>query len=66
MSTAQIIAEIEALSPGEREKVLHHFLRLSEEDIPVAFRRSMADALAGKGVDMEIAMREEPPAESAH
>jgi hypothetical protein len=61
MSAAQIIAEIEALPAVEREEVLNHFLRLREDEIPVAFRRSMADALAGRGVDMETALNEDPP-----
>jgi hypothetical protein len=61
MSAAQVIAEIEALPAEEREKVLNHFLRLREEDIPESFRRSMADALAGRGYDMEVVMRETPP-----
>jgi predicted transcriptional regulator len=61
MSTAQVIAEIEALPPAEREEVLNHFLKLRENEIPAAFRRSMADAAAGRGVDMETALREDPP-----
>lgn len=61
MSAAEVIAEIEALPPAEREQVLNHFLQLREDEIPPAFRRSMADALAGRGVDMDLALREEPP-----
>jgi len=61
MSTAQIIAEIEALPPVEREEVLNHFLRLRDDEIPATFRRSIADALAGHGVDMETALNEDPP-----
>ncbi len=61
MSAAEVIAEIEALPDAEREEVLNHFLRLREEEIPPEFRRGMADALAGIGVDMETALREDPP-----
>lgn len=55
--------------PDVPEEVWHGYedyederrLALREEDIPPTFRRSMADALAGHGVDMETALREEPP-----
>jgi hypothetical protein len=61
MSAAEVIAEIEALPAPEREKVLDHLLALREEEIPASFRRSYADAMEGRGVDMEIALNEEPP-----
>lgn len=62
MSTEEVIAEIEALPEAERARVLDHFHRLREPEIPESFRRGMAQAAAGRGVEMETALREIPPA----
>ena len=61
VSAREIIAQIDALPPQEREVVFEHVHRLEEANVPENFRRSMAEALAGKGVDMETALREVPP-----
>jgi hypothetical protein len=61
MSAAEVIAEIETLPPAERATVLDHFLQVREEEIPPALARGMADALAGRGYDMERVMNGEPP-----
>ncbi len=61
MSAAEVIAEIEALPDAERAQVLEYFTVLRLEDIPESFRRGMADALAGRFVDMETALSEPPP-----
>jgi hypothetical protein len=61
MSAAEVIAEIEALPDAERERVMDYFTLLRLEDIPESFRRGMADALAGRLVDMETVLSEPPP-----
>ena len=61
MSAQEIIAQINALPPKERDMVFEHIHRLEEAGVPENFRRSMAEALAGRGVDMETALRETPP-----
>lgn len=61
VSAEEIIAQIDALPPREREIVFEHVHRVEEADVPENFRRSMAEALAGRGVDMETALNEAPP-----
>jgi hypothetical protein len=61
VSAKEIIAQIDALPPQEREIVFEHVHRLEEANVPENFRRSMAEALAGRGVDMETALHEVPP-----
>ena len=61
VSAKEIIAQIDALPPQEREIVFEHVHRLEEANVPENFRRSMAEALAGLGVDMETALHEVPP-----
>ena len=61
MSAQEIIAEIDALPEEERTKIVEHLLRIEEEAVPESFRRGMAEALAGRGVDMETALHEVPP-----
>ena len=62
MSAKEIIAQIDALPPEERDIVFEHIHRLEEAKVPENFRRSLAEALAGRGVDMETALNEVPPA----
>jgi hypothetical protein len=61
MSTEQVIAAIEAMPEEEQARILEHFRPLAEADIPASFRRGMAQALAGQGVDMETALSSPPP-----
>jgi len=61
MSAEEVIAEIEALPEEEQARVFERFRPLTESDIPEELRRSMAQALAGRGVDMETALTEVPP-----
>jgi hypothetical protein len=61
VSAKEVIAEIDALPPAERKLVLEHIYKVTEAEIPEAFRRSIADALSGKGVDMEVALSQVPP-----
>ena len=61
MSAKEVIQEIEALSEVERLVVLDYVQRKAAAEAPESFHRGMADALAGRGVDMETALRETPP-----
>ena len=61
MSAKEIMAEIDALPPQEREIVFEHVHRLEESNVPENFRRSLAEALAGRGVEMETALQDVPP-----
>lgn len=61
MSVTEILQEIDRLSKEERWKVVEHVNQLVEEDIPESFKRGMADAQAGRFVDMETALHQTPP-----
>jgi hypothetical protein len=61
MSVKEVIAGIEALPEKEKLEVLDYVQRKAMSEAPESFRRGMADALAGRGVDMETALRETPP-----
>jgi hypothetical protein len=60
MSTSELIAELKALPPTEREKVAAALL---EDDswIPESFREAMRDVEAGREVPMDTALFEPPP-----
>lgn len=61
MSAIEVIAEIKTLPREEKEQVWEHLHREMLAEVPESFRRGMADALAGRGVDMETALNEVPP-----
>lgn len=62
MTAEAIIAEIEALPPIERSKVLAHFdSQIDDSWIPTAFQRAMEEVSAGKLVDMDRVIRGEAP-----
>ena len=61
MTAEKVIAEIEALPREERARVVEYVHRLTEAEVPESFRRGMEQALAGRGVEMETALRETPP-----
>ena len=62
MTAEAIIAEMEALTPAERSKVLAHFdLQATDAWIPDSFKRSMDEAASGKLVDMERVLRGDAP-----
>ena len=61
MSAKEVIKEIEALPAAERIEVLDYVQRKAMAEAPESFHRGMAEALAGRGVDMETALRETPP-----
>ncbi|HEY0551838.1 MAG TPA: hypothetical protein VGF13_19705 [Verrucomicrobiae bacterium] len=61
MSAKEVIQEIEALPEAERIAVLEYVQRKAAAQAPESFHRGMAQALTGRGVDMETALREIPP-----
>lgn len=62
MTAEAIIAEMEALPPAERSKVLAHFeLEADDSWIPESFQRSMDEAAAGKFVDLDRVVRGDAP-----
>ncbi len=62
MTAEAIIAEMEALPPAERSKVLAHFDSPPDDSwIPESFQRSMDEASAGKLVDRERLFRGDAP-----
>jgi hypothetical protein len=60
MSVKEVIAEIEAMPEKERLELLNYVQSKAMAEVPESFRRGMADAQAGRGVDMETALRETP------
>jgi predicted transcriptional regulator len=61
MSALEVIEQIKALSPSERETVARFLLKEDDSWIPDEFKEAMADAEAGRLVDMETALFETPP-----
>jgi hypothetical protein len=62
MTAEAIIAEMEALPPVERSKVLAHFdFQANDSWIPETFQRSMDEACADKLVDMDRVLRGDAP-----
>ena len=62
MTADAIIAELKALSPAERSKVLSHFESpLDVTWIPESFKRSMDEAAVGKLVEMDRILRGDAP-----
>jgi len=56
MSAAEIIEQIKALSPNERAEVAKFVAETDDSWVPESFKRGMADAEAGRFVDMEIVL----------
>jgi hypothetical protein len=62
MTAEAIIAELEALPPAERSKVLAHFdFPANDSWIPESFKRSMDEVSAGKLVEMDRVLRGDAP-----
>ena len=62
MSAAEIIEQFKALPPEERAEVTKYVVEHDDSWIPEDFKQGMADAAAGRIVDMEIVMSGvEPP-----
>jgi hypothetical protein len=56
-----LIEEIKALPPAERQRVVKFIVEQDDSWIPESFKQGMADAAAGRLVEMESALRETPP-----
>ena len=66
MSAAEIIEQIKALSPTERAAVAKFIVENDDSWIPESFKQGMADAEAGRFVDMETVLRgAKPPSRKA-
>ena len=61
MSALEVIEQIKALPLAERETVARFILKEDDSWIPDEFKEAMADAEAGRVVDMETALFETPP-----
>jgi hypothetical protein len=56
MSTEEIIEQIRALPAEERAKVMKFVLETDDSWVPESFKEGMADAEAGRFVDMETVL----------
>jgi len=56
MSAQQVIEEFKELSPAERAKVAKFVVENDDSWIPKEFKRGMADAEAGRFVDMDTVL----------
>jgi len=61
MSVAEIIQELPKLTQHERSLVWQRLEEITGAEVPESFRQGMAEIAAGRHVDMEQALREEPP-----
>ena len=61
MTAEALIEEIKALPPAERQRVIKFIVEHDDYWIPESFKQGMAEAAAGRVVDMESALRETPP-----
>jgi len=61
MSAQEVIEQFKALPPGERAEVARFVVENDDSWIPESFKRGMADADAGRFVDMETVLSGAPP-----
>lgn len=61
MSAVEIIEQIKNLPLAERAQVARFIVEQDDSWIPDEFRQAMADANAGRLVEMESVLRETPP-----
>jgi hypothetical protein len=61
MSVTEILKELPMLSATDRAAVWKKLGEITEADVPATFRQGMRDIAKGLTVDMESALREEPP-----
>ncbi len=61
MTAEAIIEEIKSLPPAERVRVAKFIVEQDDSWIPDSFKQGMADAAAGRLIEMETALRETPP-----
>jgi predicted transcriptional regulator len=61
MTAEALIEEIKALPPAERQRVVKFVVEQDDSWIPESFKQGMADAAAGRVVEMYPALHEAPP-----
>jgi len=61
MSAQQVIEEFKELPPAERAKVAKFVMEQDDSWVPESFKQGMADAEAGRFVDMEMVLRGAKP-----
>jgi predicted transcriptional regulator len=61
MSAQEIIEQIKELAPDERARVAKFVVENDDSWIPKSFKQGMADAEAGRFVDMETVLSGAPP-----
>lgn len=61
MSAAEIIEQIKGLPANERAQVAKYVVEHDDSWVPESFKQGMADAEAGRFVDMETALFKTPP-----
>ena len=61
MSAQEVIAEFKGLPAVEREQVAKFVVENDDSWIPKSFKQGMADAEAGRFVDMETVLSGAPP-----
>ena len=61
MSAREIIEQIKHLPPVERAQVAKFVVENDDSWIPESFKQGMADAQAGRFVDMETVLSGAPP-----
>jgi len=61
MSAQEVIAEFKGLPPAERAQVAKFVVENDDSWIPKSFKQGIADAEAGRFVDMETVLSGAPP-----
>jgi predicted transcriptional regulator len=61
MSATEIIEQIKNLPKKERAQVTKYVVEHDDSWIPESFKKGMADAEAGRFVDMEMVLSDTPP-----
>ena len=61
MSATEIIEQFKALPPTERAQVAKFVVENDDSWIPESFKQGMADAEAGRFVDLDTALSEAKP-----
>ena len=61
MRAQEVIAEFKGLPPAERAQVAKFVVENDDSWIPKSFKQGMADAEAGRFVDMETVLSGAPP-----
>ena len=61
MSVSEILNELPKLSARDRAAVWKKLGEISEAEVPESFRQGLKEIAEGRHVDMETALRKEPP-----